>query len=704
MSAKIKPIIERQPANNLAVHEHPVINRILQNRGISSLDEITYGLSGLIDPSSMMGMKRATELLEESLRAQHHIVVVGDFDCDGATSTSIAVEGLRTLGFEKVDFIIPDRVIHGYGLTPAIVQLAAELEPDMILTVDNGIASFDGAEAVKNLPRPCKLLVTDHHLAAEKGLPDVDCIVNPNQPDCPFPSKALAGCGVMFYTIMAFRAHLRNVGYFEEKGIKEPSILPLIDLVALGTVADVVPLDRNNRILVDAGLKRIRAGNARPGIMAILEVAKKDYTKIVAEDFGFAVGPRINAAGRLEDMTQGINCLLERNFETAMEMATRLDDLNHQRRDIEADHVFDAALIIEKYNLAEKKGVVIHDPSWNPGVVGIVASRIKEKINRPIICMTDAASAQEQRAEIERLIMTGASSEIIEEAKYKLLDCDVKGSARSIEGVHLKHVLDHIAKQYPEILYKFGGHAMAAGLTIKFKYLQKFMDLFDQEVAAIVTEEQLLGSVEVDIKNVTSDMMTLELAQKFRDMGPWGQYFPKPVMHGKFRVLSKRPLKEKHLKMTVCLESDPTKKFDSITFSCIENGEMPVGNSFEGAFVLDVNEYPPGNEKLQLIMNNIQDPNLQLEREATAKKIAESKQAEEKRKELIVDRLESTIERLPTDPTPRDSRIKGLPKQTESTSVEKLRDDLQSVISMLKKNAPPGITINVTDTESPSPF
>jgi single-stranded-DNA-specific exonuclease len=700
MSFKLKPIIERQPVSHSVLHENPIINRVLQNRGIHNMDEMTYSLAGLIDPSSMLGMKEACEVLERHLRAGSRLVVVGDFDCDGATSTSIAVEGLKTLGFADVNFLIPDRVIHGYGLTPSIVKLAGELEPDLIVTVDNGIASLEGAEAIKALDRPCELLVTDHHLPGEKGLPHAAAIVNPNQTGCPFPSKALAGCGVMFYVIMALRAHLRGVGYFDEKGVGQPNIMPLIDLVALGTVADVVPLDRNNRILVDAGLKRIRAGLGRPGIRAILDVAKKDHSKLMASDFGFAVGPRINAAGRLEDMTQGINCLLSTDYDEALAMAQRLDDLNHQRRDIEADHVFDAANYIDSYNLRAKKGVVIHDPTWHPGVVGIVASRIKEKINRPIICMTDAASAQEQREVIFRLEASGASEMEIIKAKEQLQECEVKGSARSIEGVHLKHVLDHIAKQHPDILTKFGGHAMAAGLSLKYKNLPRFMECFDKEVAAIVTDEQLVGSVEVDIKNVDSAVMNIELAREFRSMGPWGQCFPEPIMHGTFIVLNTRVLKEKHLKMTVALESDPTKKLDAICFNCVENGELPIGDRFESAFVLDINEYPPGNEKLQLMLREVQDPTLAKQRVASAEKIKQSKQDEAARQMRIANTLQESLERH--DPEPREARIQGVAKQKIDNPVSKMRDDLQAVIKSLKEQS-----LNTTkklSDDSPSPF
>ncbi len=685
MSIQLKPIIERKPQVEAYLHHHPVINRVLQNRGVSAIDEMEYSLSKLVDPWLMKNMEDACKLLHQELLAGSKVVIVGDFDCDGATSTSIAVEGLKALGFKDVHFIIPDRVIHGYGLTPSIVKLAAELEPDLIVTVDNGIASFDGARAVAELERPCKLLITDHHLPADGGqLPTADCIINPNQTGCPFPSKDLAGCGVMFYTIMAFRGYLRKVGYFEQMGIDQPNIMPLIDLVALGTVADVVPLDFNNRILVDAGIKRIRAGHGRHGIMAILEVANKNPAKLVASDFGFAVGPRINAAGRLEDMTQGINCLLSLDYDEALEMATRLDDLNKQRRDIEADHVFDANMLIDQFKLRERKGVVIHDPSWHPGVVGIVASRIKERINRPIICMTDAGSAQEQRPIYERIASEG-DAKATAEAYQLLLESEVKGSARSIEGVHLKHVLDHISKKHPEILTKFGGHAMAAGLSLKFKDLERFKQLFDEEIALGVTDEMLLGSIEVDIKNVGPEALSLELAREIREMGPWGQKFPEPTLHGRFKVINTRVLKEKHLKLTVSLEDDPLKKFDAICFNCIEDGELPIGDSFEAAFVLDINEYPPGNEKLQLMLREIQDPVLAKQKALVAEKIASVR--EETRKDSA---LNGTVIKQDAPVQPREARINGLPKmERDSNPVSRLSDDMRDIIKQMKENTEP---------------
>lgn len=695
MSA-LKPIIERPALSKTEVHENPILNRVLQNRGVESENDIAYSLSDLIDPFLMKGMQGAVELLHDHLIRQSRVVIVGDFDCDGATSSSIAVEGLRAMGFDEVSYIIPDRVIHGYGLSPSIVKLAGEMEPDLIITVDNGIASFEGAQAVRDLERPCDLLITDHHLPAESGIPDANGIVNPSQPGCEFPSKHIAGCGVMFYVIMALRSHLRNKNYFKEKGIEQPSLAPLLDLVALGTVADVVPLDKNNRILVDAGLRRIRSGRGRPGIQALLDVAKRDSGKIIASDFGFQIGPRINAAGRLEGMEQGIECLLSADYKEALTLAQRLDELNKQRRDIEADHLIDADEIISKHNLAEKKGVVIHDSTWHAGVVGIVASRIKEKINRPIICMTDTADAEELRHELSLLEGEGADKDELKRLNDLLAEADVKGSARSIPGVHLKHVLDNISKRNPEILSKFGGHAMAAGLSLKYKHLQTFMDLFDEEISAIVTPEQLLGSVDVDIKDVSGKFMDMDLAQEIRKLGPWGQAFPEPVFHGKFQVLNHRILGGKHLKMTVCFHDNPGKKFDTISFNCIKNDELPIQETFEGSFQLDINEYPPGRENLQLMIKELQDKPFEL--------LPERALEEEQKKVL------PTPEEAPAalrkrdldeikDNEARHIREEGLGNKRSSETVSGFRDELQSIVEQMQKRKAKAMKT----TDSPSP-
>jgi single-stranded-DNA-specific exonuclease len=726
MPIALKPIIERPAVNDTVLLENPVLNRILLNRGILSMDEMSYGLEKLIDPFLMENMLKSVELLEKHLRAQSNVMVIGDFDCDGATSSSIAVEGLKLMGFKRVAFMIPDRTIHGYGLTPGIVNLAGEQEPDLIVTVDSGIANIDGGLAVKALKHPCELLITDHHLASEKGLPDAASIVNPNQPTCTFPSKNLAGCGVMFYVIIALRSHLRRQGYFEEigyrekHGVAEPNISVLIDLVALGTVADVVPLDFNNRCLVDAGLKRIRAGKGRPGIMALLEVAKKDYTKITAQDFGFALGPRINAAGRLEDMTLGVNCLLAENFEEGMILATRLDEINLQRRDIEADHVFDANTIIEKNGLNSVKGVVIHDPTWHAGVVGIVASRIKDKMNRPVICMTDTADAREARENFQRLTLIGAPAEEIRAAELRLLECDVKGSARSVEPIHLKHLLDNIYKRHPDLLSKFGGHAMAAGLSLKYKNLLRFMSEFNGLVSAEITEDILRGSISVDIMNIEAQYLTMELAKSIRMMGPWGQCFLEPVFHGRFKLESHKVLKEKHLKMVVSLVDNPGVKFDAIAFGCVVDGQKPINKTFDASFALDINEFR-GKETLQLMIRNIQDPEYIAEfnhaEELTNKQKAEQAAAGVLPEDAPNQAVEvKAIAPAPApvltqpevlkiskdDPAPREARIDGLPSMKPGNRATSLREEMQAMVAHVRQQSMNPRNLNSDDGRTPS--
>jgi single-stranded-DNA-specific exonuclease len=720
MTRPLKPIVEREALLSTQVHDNPIINRILQNRGVTSMADMEYALSQLIDPFTMMGMKGAVKLLEKHLRRDSRMVVVGDFDCDGATSTSIAVAGLRMMGANNVHFIIPDRVIHGYGLTPPIVKLAAELEPDLIITVDNGIASYDGAKAVYELSRPCELLITDHHLPGEKGLPKAEEIVNPNQHNCPFPSKNLAGCGVMFYVIMALRAHLRDVGYFEQRMMNIPPIATLLDLVALGTVADVVPLDKNNRILIDAGLARIRMGQGRPGIQALLEVAKRDPQKVLASDMGFSLGPRINAAGRLDDMTIGIQCLLSPTYEEGVALANRLNDLNQERRDIEADQVKDAVEMIESQNLEQRKGLVLFEPTWNPGVVGILASRIKDRWNRPVICMTDSKAAREKREQYQNLIAHKASKEEIDACHQELLDCEVKGSARSIDGIHLKHLLDHIAKQHPEILTKFGGHAMAAGLGVKYKHLERFMELFDAEVAKEITSEQMLGTIVVDIKNVPASALSMDMAHTIRKLGPWGQKFPEPNFHARFQsVKEPRIMQGKHAKFWVSLPGS-NEIYEAVAFNCMRDGELPVDEVFDAAFSLDINEYR-GKQTLQLMLREIQQPEytLKLDMPTDKQEIAEVKAATPVEADTTTPLFADPKPSVPAQNTSEasnvassgeesiggaSSKIAGLKDRTQNTPVAKMRADLNSMLDMLKNGESPAAKKHVPPSTDPAPF
>lgn len=601
---KMKPFVEKSAVTGLPVHSNFVLDRVYRNRGISSASnlqsELDCGLISLLHPSSLLGMEEAVSIIERHILQNSKILVVGDYDCDGATATAIAIEGLTLLGAKNVEYIVPNRAIHGYGLSVSIVELAGRLKPDLIITVDNGIASFDGALAVKALPHRCELVVTDHHLAAVGGLPDAAAIVNPNQPGCKFESKAIAGCGVMFYVIMALRVSMRDHKTFNRLGIAEPSVVGLLDLVALGTVADVVPLDRNNRILVSSGLKLINSGSARPVINSLLCLAKREIGKVVSSDMGFAVGPRLNAAGRLDDMSLGINSLIEKSPTIAAESATILDDLNKQRRDIEADISTDA------FNKVAQEGesyfgVSVYDRTWHEGVVGIVASRIKEKLNRPVICFTATRDLLKKIDDFNQASDPGLKSQLKEE----ISKAEIKGSARSVPGVHLKHILDCIAKDNPNILSKFGGHAMAAGLSIKHCDYEKFRECFDKYVRKDLTKEMIDGRMEVDIKDIPSAHLTMENAELIKNSGPWGQGFLEPSFSARFYVLEKRVLQGKHIKLKL-VPVDSGAPIDAISFNSAVNGEAPITNEIEACFTLGINEYR-GNRTLQLMVNYFQD-------------------------------------------------------------------------------------------------
>lgn len=590
---KVKPFEEkpRLADGNIQICENSLLNAVYLNRGVTSEEDLKYGLAGLLPPSTMKGVDDACDLLVKHFKKHSKILIIGDYDCDGATATSIAMEGLSMLapyaGDSTINFIIPDRAIHGYGLSPAIVKIAGELKPDLIVTVDNGISSFDGAKAVKALSHPCELLITDHHLAPQNGVPDAEVIVNPNQVGCTFESKNIAGCGVMFYVVTALRKKMREMGFFENK--PEPNIASLLDLVALGTVADVVALDKNNRILVNAGLNWINSGRARPGIQALLTVANKEIGKIVASDFGFAIGPRLNSAGRLDDMTVGICCLLEKDSFKAMELAKFLDDLNGQRKELQQEMSDEAKNIAIDLD-SDYFGLTLYDETWHEGVVGIVASRIKELANKPVVCFTDTKDLQKAKEQ---------GGDIGEQM--------IKGSARSVPGVHLKHLFDEIHKTNPEVLEKFGGHAMAAGLSIKLKNLPKFKAAFDSLVRRDLTQEMIDGKVEVDIKDLSSEHLTIENAKAIEEGGPWGQSFPEPLFSAKFYIQNYRVLKDAHIKFTLKpVDSDMT--IDAIAFNCVEEGQVPFYNDgiLEASFKLSINEWK-GKTNLQLMIDYFQD-------------------------------------------------------------------------------------------------
>jgi len=562
-----------QPAPALAdAGLHPLLARIYAGRGAISPDDIDTALSGLLSPDQLLNADRAAELLADAIADGRHLLVVGDFDADGATSTALAVAALQDFGARQVGYLVPNRFEYGYGLTPEIVALAAQRSPDLIITVDNGISSLEGVAAAR--AHGIATLVTDHHLAGAE-LPAADVIVNPNQPGCAFPSKHLAGVGVIFYIMLALRAELRRRDWFGEG--QEPNLARYTDLVALGTVADVVPLDRNNRILVAAGLQRIRAGQARPGIRALLEAAGREQRNLVASDLGFAVAPRVNAAGRLEDMSIGIECLLAADAVSAAPLAARLHQLNLERREIEQEmqrQALDALALLDLEASGElPPGMTLYHPEWHQGVVGILASRIKERLHRPVIAFADGDPGQ------------------------------IKGSARSIPGVHIRDVLDAVAARHPGLICKFGGHAMAAGLSLAQDDYEAFADAFRAEVGRHARDLELQAVIETDGALAPADL-ALELAEQLRVAGPWGQHFPEPVFDGRFRILNQRLVGEKHLKLVLQPEGSEF-AVDAIAFNVdLDRWPDPAVTNVEIAYRLDVNEFR-GRRSLQLVIEHL---------------------------------------------------------------------------------------------------
>ncbi len=568
--------IQRRPlpsAEALGESEiHPVLRRIYAARGIGDRAELDLGLAGLLPVSRLQGVEAAAQLLRHSLESGKSLLIVGDYDADGATSTALAIRALQAFGAGAVDYLVPNRFDFGYGLTPELVELAAERRPGLIITVDNGISSVSGVARAAELGIP--VVVTDHHLPAET-LPSAAAIVNPNQPGDDFPSKHLAGVGVLFYLMVALHRCLKADDWYQRQGLPEPNPADWLDLVALGTVADLVPLDHNNRILVSQGLKRIRAGRCRPGILALLEVAQRSPSRVVASDIGYVVGPRLNAAGRLEDMALGIECLLTDSPEEAAQMARELDQLNRSRRDIEQamrQQAEQALARLHQLNEGElPAGLCLYDGAWHQGVVGILASRIKDQYHRPVIVFADGGEGL------------------------------LKGSARSISGLHMRDLLDRIATRHPGMVRRFGGHAMAAGLTLGAGNLDDFKRAYESEVAATVEPSMLQGRLLTD-GELSGKEFGLEFAQLLREAGPWGQGFPEPLFEGDFRLLQQRVVGEHHLKMRLASpESDET--IDAIAFN------QPALDSHidrvKLAYRLDVNEFR-GLQSPQLIVEYIQ--------------------------------------------------------------------------------------------------
>jgi single-stranded-DNA-specific exonuclease len=548
----------------------PLLTRLYASRGVSCEAELDKSLARLIPFQQLKGIDAAVDLLVTALEQRQRILIVGDFDADGATASTVGVLGLRLLGAAHVDYLVPSRFKFGYGLTPEIVAVALEREPQLLVTVDNGISSVEGVAAAK--AAGLQVLVTDHHLPGAE-LPAADAIVNPNQPGCEFPSKALAGVGVMFYVLMALRARLRALGWYAST--PQPNIGELLDLVALGSVADVVPLDANNRILVHQGLERIRAGRARPGIKAILEVAKREAARITSTDLGFIIGPRLNAAGRLDDMSLGIECLLSQDAASAREMAAQLDGLNQDRKSIEQGMQREALAQLKELPLETMPfGLCLFDADWHQGVIGILASRLKERYHRPTIAFADAG------------------------------DGLLKGSARSVQGFHIRDALEAVNAQHPGLMSKFGGHAMAAGLTLPEANFPTFSAAFDAEVRRQLNDDDLTGRLLSD-GALAVEEFHLELARALRHAGPWGQHFPEPLFHGVFQLVEQRVVGERHLKVVLKSECG-TLKLDGIAFGIDrEVWPNPTVRWVELAYKLDVNEYR-GNETVQLMIAHIE--------------------------------------------------------------------------------------------------
>ena len=556
-----KRIVRRKEQVPLAFTT-PLLARVLSARGVRSKNDLDHSLTGLLPPT-LKDIECAADILIDALRENRSILIVGDFDADGATSCALMVTVLRAMGAAQVNYLVPDRFRFGYGLTPEIVEVAREFSPDVIVTVDNGIASIEGVSRANELG--VTVVVTDHHLPGNQ-LPDAGAIVNPNQPGCSFPGKSLAGVGVAFYLLSVLRSRLREDGWFQSR--PEINLAEHLDLVALGTVADVVPLDQNNRRLVAEGLRRICAGRARPGLLALLSIAGVDPRHLTSRDLAFSIAPRLNAAGRLQDMSLGIECLMAEG-ERASELAEHLDALNAERREIETNMRDQAFEVLAEISFDDRDlaGLCLYDPGWHQGVVGIVASRIKEKSQRPVIAFANAGEGE------------------------------LKGSGRSVQGFHLRDALDSIATRNPGLLNRFGGHAMAAGLSLQEHLFDRFRRAFDEEV------RRELGEAPIEQVAVTdgalNEPITIELARDLETAAPWGQSFPEPEFDGRFEILEQRLVGGRHLKLL--LQPDQGEPVDAI---CFNHPDLIEGRQVECAFRIEVNRYR-GFENPQLLVTLI---------------------------------------------------------------------------------------------------
>ncbi|HHT0591702.1 TPA: single-stranded-DNA-specific exonuclease RecJ [Legionella anisa] len=567
-----------QPIHTLNVPNMPdVLRRIFANRGITDPSQLDKQLQTLLPFDSLKGIDKACIRLETALREQHRILVVGDFDADGATSTALAITALRAMGAQFIDYLVPNRFEFGYGLTPQIVEVASKWKPRLIITVDNGIASIEGVEKANQLN--IDVLITDHHLPGET-LPNAYTIVNPNQSDCKFPSKSIAGVGVIFYVMLALRRHLVNINWFGEMNIAEPNMASFLDLVALGTVADVVGLDQNNRIMVNQGLARIRQGLCRVGIKALIEVSGRECARLREADLGFAIAPRLNAAGRLDDMALGIECLITSDQQQARNFCQQLDELNEERKQIETEMKEQAMLALEKLTLGTDYNsnhlpivLCLFDKTWHQGVIGILAGRMKERYHRPVIAFAEVS------------------------------DDELKGSARSVPDLNIRDVLAAIDKDHPGLICKFGGHAMAAGLSIHPSALEAFREALVLEVKKHIDFSQCEGELLTD-GPLLPEELSLEIAQLIQQAGPWGQQFVEPVFDNVFEVLDQRIVGKNHLKMTL-MTTQGNQQVDAIAFNVdLKSWPNYRAKYVHAAYKLDINFYQ-GRTRLQLLIQAI---------------------------------------------------------------------------------------------------
>ena len=557
--------------------DFPVLQQVFERRQINGLSELDYALANLERPDSLKDGDVAVDILYQGIVLNKRILIIGDYDSDGATAVALGMLGLKSMGYQNVSYLVPNRFDYGYGLSLEIATVALRESPQIVITVDNGISSIEGVALLKDAG--VEVIITDHHLAGPT-LPNADAILNPNQPGCGFPSKSIAGVGVMFYLLLLIRAKLKTTGWFEQKNITMPNLAEYMDLVALGTVADVVPLDYNNRILVANGLSRIRKGKCRVGILALLEIANRNYRDVVSSDFGFVVAPRLNAAGRLDDISTGIECLLTGNTTTARQYAQVLSDINEQRKKIEGEMQKKALKIVNQIILKNKKqnpegkqqltGLCIHDTKWHQGIVGLVASRIKDKTNQPVIAFAET-------------------------------DCDkLTGSARSISGLHIKDLLESISLQHPALIEKFGGHAMAAGLTIKALDYDQFCSAFYTKVEAHYSNFGITNTILTD-GALEQGEINLENAERLRYAAPWGQGFPAPRFEGEFMVSDFQIVGQIHLRMTLH-PLDNSAQYQGIAFRAIESDQNIQNiDKIRAVYQLDVNHFR-AKKSLQLII------------------------------------------------------------------------------------------------------